>query len=382
MNVWDRIIDASKLPNISDFSTVYDMNENEEMEIKESGKPTLEQTVEILHLVAVLDSESAIILPNGFTYRVDARTVRKNVRPIMLKRIRTKREAIEQEITPSKLAREKIEKMRFRYQIKPETLREDYAGINFVGITDKKIKNYLISDAIEGYLHAKNASSLIEIQRWDTLESLLKERKYQERLSFQEKLALKRVTMRKEILKMGSRKKTLTEVPEKPRRIILTREAVRVAKKVPSTSERGKFYKEIRFRRLPEVFPDNEYPELNKEFYAAWTDFWIEPPCTCQDKTWFISYIRPNQVWYCIHEIAAFRKALSMDWQEGRPVTYPDPYIATSPFLRLSQDYINYYMKWKKQVFIKKRNSYQHLAKVYLDIWPEKQVRRGKIELL
>jgi len=35
-----------------------------------------------------------------------------------------------------------------------------------------------------------------------------------------------------------------------------------------------------------------------------------------------------------------------------------------------------------KEVFAKKENSYNHLAKPYIDIWLEKQIRRAKIELM
>ncbi len=375
MNAWDEIIEANKLPNKTDFSIIYDLNENEEMEIRESGKPRLEQTVEILHLIASLDHESAVVLPEGFLYKVDARTVRKNVRPITLRRVYSKRAAIEQEITPRKLIREKIRQMQERYQSKPETLCEDYAGINYRGITDKKTKNYLISDAIEGFLHAKNAASLIEIKRYDTLENLLKT-KAMNKLPIHEKASIRR-----ELLKIKQRK-MLTQISDKPRKIILSREAVRIVKKVPSTSKREKFYKNIKFRKIPEAFPDNKYPDLNKEFHAVWTDFWIEPACTCEDKTWFISYLRPNQIWYCVHEIAAFRKALSMDWQRGKPITYPNPYIASSPFFKPNEDAIEFYMKLRNQVFTKKENYYGHLAKVYCDIWLEKKVRTRKIELV
>lgn len=380
-NVWERILQPNKLPNITDFPNKIDLNDV--MTIRESGKPTLEQIITILDEIEHLDNETALVLPEGFIYRVDARTVRKNVRPIALRRIRTKKEAIEQEITPEKLIKEKIEEMRARYLSNPETLRDDYAGISYKGITDRKIKNYLLSDAIEGYLHAKTAGVLIKINRYDTLESLLKSKEFKE-LSEEERATVTRLTKaetRYEILKIRKRK-MLTEVPEKVRRIILTKQAERAVLMVPSTSKAGKFYENIKFRKLPEAFPDDKYPDLNKEFYASWTDFYTEPSCNCDDKMWFITYLRPNQIWNCVHEIAAFRKAIAMDWQGNQPITYPNPYIATSPFFKPTQKAIDYYMKERNQLFVKKGDDYRHLAKVYLDIWLEKQLRRGKLELL
>lgn len=380
VSVWERIMAANRLPTITEFPIKKDLNEF--MTIMETGKPTLEQTLDILDLVAELDHETALILPEGFLYRVDARTVRKNVKPIALRRITTKKEAIEQEITPEKLIKEKIEEMRNRYNRDNETLREDYAGISYRGITDRKIKNYLLSDAVGGYLYSKIASALIKINRYDTLESLLKS-KEAKKFSDEEKATITRMSRaetRHELLKIRQRK-MLTEVPEKPRRIILTKQAERAVLTVPSTSEAGKFYGNIKFRKLPEVFPDDKYPELNKEFHATWTDFYTEPSCNCDDKMWFITYLRPNQIWNCVHEIAAFRKAIAMDWQGNQPTTYPNPYIATSPFFKPTEKAIDFYMKLRNQVFVKKEE-YKHLAKVYLDIWLEKQVRRGKLELL
>lgn len=360
--IWDRILEANKFPAISEFSRKLDLNES--ITIEESGKPNLEQTIEILDIVRNLDSETAVVLPEGFLYNVEARTVRKNVRPITLRRIKTKKEAIESEVTPVKLIKEKIKELQERYLSKPESLLDDYAGINYRGITDRKIKNYLVSDCIEGFLHAQTAKSLIQIKRYDTLEELLKDKKA---LPLEERAAIRR-----ELLKIRKRKMM---VPEKARKIILTKQAERVVIRIPSRSEQGKYYTNIRFRRLPESFSDED-----KEFYASWTDFYTEPSCNCEDKTWFISYLRPGQIWHCVHEIAAFRKAISEDWRGEHPIK--QPYIATSPFFKPTKKAIEIYIKWRNQVFAKKGNQYRHLAKVYTDIWLLKEVIRKEIELL
>ena len=365
MGAWERILNANKLPSISEFSTKIDLNES--MTITRTGKPGLDQIIEILNLVNGLDEQTALVLPEGFLYRIDARTVRKNLRPLKLRRINTKHEAIEQKITPQKLINEKIEQMRRAYELNPESLCEDYAGINYRGITRRENKNYLFSDNVEGFLHSKIASTLIQVRRYDTLESLLRS-KDSRRLSKEDRLSIRR-----ELLKVRKRKMLTSE---KARRIILTGNAERVVR-VPSRSEYNKFY-EIKFRRLPVSFSLND-----KEFYATWTDLWTEPSCNCDEKKWYIKYvIDPKEIIHCVHEIAAFRKTLNDDWGRGTPITHPSPFIATSPFFKPTQDYIDYYMRWKNQVFAKKGNSYEHLSKVYIDIWTEKQVRRGKIELL
>ena len=359
--IWDSILETGKISKITEFPRKYDLSNS--MDIKETGRPTLEQITEILDLVRGLDSETAVILPTGFLYNIDARTVRKNMKPIMLRRIYTKRKAIEEQITPIKLLKEKIEELRKAYLLNPESLLNDFAGINYRGIRDGKIKNYLLSDCIEAFQYAKKAAPLIQIKRYDTLENLLKS-KASRNLSFKDKAEIRR-----ELLKIRKRK---IMVPEKARQIILTRQAERVAK-VPSKSERGKFYT-MKFRRLPVSFTSED-----KEFYASWTDFYTEPSCNCADKSWFISYLRQNQIWHCVHEISAFRKAIAEDWNNKQPVK--QPYIATSPFFKPSKQIIELYIKWKNQVFTKK-NQYKHLAKVYEDNWILKDVVRGKVDLL
>ncbi len=362
IEVWKKAIEENRLPGISKFKNKIEL----EMNIYESGKPALEQIIDILNSIEKLDSETALLLPENFLYKINPRTIRKNARTISLRRIDTKQEAIEKEITPQKLITEKINEMRERFQKNPETLSEDYIGINYKGIRDKKIKNYLISDGIEGFLYYKKISPLIKIKRYDTLEELLRSKSSKE-ISFEDKASIKR-----ELLKIRKRKML---VPEKAREIILTRQAERVVEKIPSRSELGKFYTNIKFRRLPLSFSEED-----KEFYSAWTDFYAEPSCNCNDKTWFISYLRPNQIWHCVHEISAYRKAISEDWQNNQPIK--QPYISASPFFKPSEQAIEFYLKLKNQVFAKKENLYAHLAKAYIDIWLEKQVRRGKIELM
>lgn len=370
---WQEILAESRLPPLTSFSTHLDMTE---MAIQEPGKLSLEQTITILDQIDGLDQYSAIVLPEGFLYRIDARTVRKNVRPIRLRRFVTRKEAIEQKATPEQLIRERIEQMRSRYQRDTQTLVEPFGGINYRGITDRKTKNYLISDAIEGYLHAQDAGQLIEVSRYDTLEELLKFRS-------REIPASARTAIRRELMKVR-RRETMTDklkkVPESVRRVLLTKQAERIVS-VPSTSEEGKFYK-IRFRRLPLAFPDNLFPELNHEYHASWTDTYTEPSCNCDNKTWFITYLRPGQIWQCVHEIAAFRAMIQRDWKRSKPVTFPNPYIAASPFFKPTQDAIDFYRKLRRQVFVTKHGRYEHLPDVYVDILLEKQVRRGKLELL
>jgi len=366
LTTWEKILEANKQPSIKSFQ--YKIDLTQDMRILDSGKPNLEQIIIILDSIERLDQETALILPEGFLYEaINARTLRKNVQPLKLKRIKTKQEAINEEFTLQKSIKEKIESLRSDFKKNPESLREDYGSINYRGITDKKNKTYLISDAIEGYLHAKNAEPLIQIRKYDTLEELLKS-KSAKSLSPQERAEIKRV-----ILKIKNRKMM---TPEKARKIILSGKAERIVK-VPSTSEQGKFY-EMRFRRLPV-----SYSEKDKEFYATWPDTWLEPGCHCGHKKGYIKYVNvAGEIFHCVHEIAAYRALINADWKKGKPITFPNPYVATSPFFKPSQKTMDFYMKLRNQIFVTKESRYEHLAKIYLDIWLEKEVRKGKIELV
>lgn len=365
LTTWENILKANKLPSIKSFHKQIDLSQD--MTIFDEGKPNLEQIITILDFIERLEQEDVLILPEGFLYNLNARTVRKNIQSLKLKRISTKHEAISQEITPQKLIKNEIEFLRSYFKKNPESLGKDYGGINYRGITDKKNKTYLISDAIEGYLHAKNAERLIQIKRYDTLEMLLKS-KSAKSLSLQERAEIKRA-----ILKIRNRKMM---IPEKARQIILSGKAERIVK-IPSTSEQDKFY-EMRFRRLPV-----SYSEQNKEFYATWQDTWLEPCCNCKDKMWYIKYINvAGEIIHCIHEIAAYRALINADWKNWKPVTSPNPYIATSPFFKPSKKTIDFYMRLRNQVFATKEGRHEHLAKIYIDSLIVKQASRGKFELM
>lgn len=364
---WDKIFSITKPPTISEFNKRIDLSE---MPIENYGKPNYEQIIEILNTIDKLDNDEALILPLGFMYEINARIVKKNVRQIKLRRIKSIEEAIENEITLEKVLSEKIGELRDKFRNNNEILTEDYAWINFRGIRDGKNKNYLISDAIEGYLYCNLANEMIKVKRYDTLESLLKLRLPS--VPREERAAVRRV-----IMKIRKRK-TLTEKEREKEGFIkklLLKQAERIVE-IPSRSER-KFY-HIKFRKLPITFPGDN--EINKRFYGTWQDLLIEPCCTCDDKRWFITYITPNETWYCVHEIAAYRKLIRDDWHNNKPATGIDAYIAATPFFKPSNQAIRFYNKLKKQVFVKKER-YEHLDKVYISVWLMKQIVRGGLDL-
>ncbi len=377
---WRRIIDEARQPALADFKTWNDLSNQQ---IAETGRPSLDQILLVLDSIQnCYDPQTALILPERILYVVSPGTVEKNIKPISLRRIKTKKEAIGEKAKPEKLIKEAFDELKHRYSNKPETLMIDYAFINYRGITDRKTKNYLISDAVKGHIHAKNSGPLIVIKRYDTLENFIETKDYKS-LDIHDKSGVFRITRavkRKEIEKIRNRK-MLTDLPEKVRKIILTKQSERIVSQVPSIGVIGKYYHGVKFRKLPQQFPDEKYPELNKEFYAAWTDFYTEPSCNCDNKTWFINYIAPGQIRHCVHEIAAYRAAIAQDWKEGQPATFPNPFIAASPFFKPTKEAVEFYRRLKNQVFVKIGEEYIHLPKVYVSLYLVKQHVRGKLNL-
>jgi len=371
---WEQILAENKLPTITGFSNVRDLSED--VQIEDVGKLTLEQVCTILDHVDRLDEFSAIVLPKTVLYRVDARTVRKNVRQVELRRLRSKREAIQERATPEGLIKERLAELHTEYKKDPEKLLVDYGGINYRGITSRMNHNYSISDSIRGYLHAQLADDLIHVERYDRLESLLVGT--MTGVPASEKAAIRAVLLK--IRNRATMTDKLKKIPESARKIILTRQSERIVG-VPSTSHQG-FHPNIRFRRLPLAFPDDAYPDLNKEYHASWTDVTTQPSCNCQDKTWFITYLKPGETWHCVHEIAAFRAMAQREWKAGKPTTSPDPYIAASPFFKPTQAAIDFYHRLRNQVFVNMGERSEHLPYVYIDLLLMKQAVRGKLKLL
>jgi hypothetical protein len=369
---WRELKEKFKRPSKNAFRREIDLSDTQ---LEDTGKLTLEQLIYILDTIKRADEDEAIVLPSSIQYTLDPRYVLKNLERIELRRIKSKRKAIEEGAEPLKLIAEKIEELREKYLRDSKMLVEkEYGWINYRGIIDKKNKNFLASDAIEGYLLEKEAGNLIKVKRYDTLEQLLKNPS----LSQEER---RRIAQEARKIK---KRKTLTqkeiETPGFIREEILNKQAERIVK-VPSRSKIGTYYR-IRFRKLPLKYNDGKFSELDKLFLAQWTNLYTEPSCNCEEKMWFINYIKPGELYHCVHEIAAFRRCIRDDYREH---ALP-PYIATSQFFKPTQEAIEFYKKLRNQVFVKKVSydqnqnphfSYEHISKPYVESLLIKQVIRG-----
>jgi|GEM_PF-4977014 len=369
---WRELKEKFKRPSKNAFRREIDLSDTQ---LEDTGKLTLEQLIYILDTIKRADEDEAIVLPSSIQYALDPRYVLKNLERIELRRIKSKKDAIEEGAEPLKLIAEKIEELREKYLRDSEMLvKKEYGWINYRGIIDKKNKNFLASDAIEGYLLEKEAGNLIKVKRYDTLEQLLKNpslsQEERRRIAQEARKIKKRKTMtQKEI-----------EMPGFIRKEILNKQAERIVY-VPSRNKIGTYYT-IRFRKLPLKYNDGKFSELDKLFLAQWTNLYTEPSCNCEEKMWFINYIKPGEIYHCVHEIAAFRRCIRDDYTGH---TLP-PYIATSQFFKPTQEAIEFYKKLRNQVFVKKVRydqnqnphfSYEHISKPYVESLLIKQVIRG-----
>lgn len=360
-HTWKKLIEeyqSTKLKSYSEKINVSDIN------IKTSGKPSESQIREIIERISLLNENQAIILPGDIMYQVDPKTVRKNMRRLSLRRIKTRKEAIDNKITPLILIQEKTDDLRRKKHI---SILQDYSGINFRSISnDHTNKNYLVADAIEGYNLSIIGKELISIKRYDTLDSLIMRPKNQEKGE-----------IGKELKKIRPRK-FFYEYEKKAREVILRKQSARIAN-VPSTSKHS-YHKNIRFLLLPQTFSDNKTPELNNEFYATWFNIKTNPSCNCSDKANLIDYIHPGEVSFCLHEIAGFRAMLAQD--HTNPEINENPYIATAPFFKPTKEAINLHSKLKKQVFVKRApGKYTHLPKIYINSWLVKATIGNYVDL-
>ena len=268
------------------------------VQLEESNK---EMVVDIIMDKSKKDKK--IILPQGYLPNLPAKIIRKYVSPIKTKRINSKKEARERKITPCPLYKEAIEKT---------NPAKWYAGISWA-INGRGSRNFFFVDLVEGWRHFFAAGKEIETKRYDIPEELEREKK-------------ERNAIREEISKITGRKKINLEEE------ILRRGGKRYAR-VPSTTEENKFY-DIMFTALPVVMPKKE-----ENAYALW--FELESRHYCEDKLFFISYIRPREEWFCKHEIATYTKLFFED--NNRDARRNSPYLFFTPFPKPSTELFEFY---------------------------------------
>lgn len=298
--VWDRIIDNFSSGRVKDFKRVEP--------IVTSGRDFAEVIGEVDDIIR---ENIGVVLPQDFFIELNARTLRKYLQPLKWRRLRSKREAIEERITPYILINDARERLR---------TEKHYGGMNWRGLSDKRNKTFLLYSWIEGWELFEIAQELISIRRYDIPEELKQlEEKERARISEEiSKLTRKRIDLEQEIMRRGG---------------------IRTGR-VPSRTTRDKFYDDIRMDGLPVKFKDIS----SNAFYAAWFD--ITSKHSCRDKQMFIAYVRPREEVFCAHDIAYLVACHYFD-----SLYHKNPYLVFTPFPKPKATLIDANRRYRKQVF-------------------------------
>lgn len=298
--IGDKIISTFSHGKISDLDEI--------KKISTEGRNFLEV---ILEIDDITREGAGVLLPSDFFIELNARTVRKYLQPLKLRRFKSKKQAIAERITPYALIREAREKI---------IDEKYYGGINWRGISDRKNKTFLLYSWLEGCELHEIAKPLIKVRRYDVPDEL-RELNQEERKKISDeisKLTKKRIDIEHEIMQRGG---------------------VRTGA-VPSRTERGKFYDDIRIDGLPVKFDG-----IKSDFhYATWFD--ISSRHNCKDKQMFIAYARPREELFCSHDIAFLIACHNQDNEYHR-----NPYLVFTPFPTPNPTLTDANKRYRKMVF-------------------------------
>lgn len=299
--IWENILGNFSLGKVSQLKKIEDI---------EAEKEDFIGT--ILLVEEITKQGFGVSLPEEFFLDLSARVLRKYLQPLKWRRVKTKKQAIEERATPYVLFSEARNKM---------DLNVFYGGTGWRGISDSRNKNFFLYSWLEGWELFEIGRSLIRSQRYDKPEDL-------EQLSSEE-----RECMSREISKLTKRRINLKQE-------IMRRGGTRTGE-VPSRTTRGKIYCDLR----ADGFPVNFKKSGSDLFYSSWFDLTCHYH-SCEDKRMFISYARPREESFCAHDIAFIIKNHVDDMKY-----HTDPYLVFTPFPKPNKELSDSNRRYRKQVF-------------------------------
>ena len=288
----------------------------------------------ILEIDEITKQGLGVAMQPDFFSKLNARVIRKNLQPLKWRRIRSKKQAIREKITPYDLFRETRDEMKIgRY----------YGGTGWRGLSDNRNKNFLFYSWIEGWELENLAGGLIQIKRYD-LPDELREETYE-----------RRTEIAKEISKLTQRKQGSDLLKQN----IMKKGGKRTGI-VPSRTDRGKFYN-MRIDGFPVKFRG----VLLDNHYAVWFDM-TSPSHSCTDKQMFLSYFRPREEFFCAHDISFIARAHQKEIKAFFRSSgfYPDPYLVFTPFVKPNPDLMDSNQRYRKQVFKYVKNRRVPIGKI------------------
>jgi len=328
--IWDKIIETFSPGKIRDLDEIREVNVE--------GRGFLEV---ILEIDDITKQGAGVLLPHDFFIELNARTVRKYLQPLKLRRFKSKKQAVAERTTPYSLIREAREKiMDEKY----------YGGISWRGISDRKNKTFLLYSWLEGYELYEIAKGIIKVRRYDTPEEL-KELKQEEREKMSEeisKLTKKRIDIEHEIMRRGG---------------------VRVGA-VPSRTEIEKLYDDVRMDGLPVKFKGVK----SDSHYAVWFD--IASRHNCKDKQMFIAYVRPKEELFCAHDIAFLMACHNRDNDY-----HTNPFLVFTPFPAPNPTLADANRRYRKMVFKKAKGRRVPINKIDREGLLFCEIKATKIQL-
>jgi len=297
---WDKIMKTFSPGRIRDL--------NRTEEIDTDKRDFLDIVTEI---DGVTRDGSGVVLPQDFFIELNARTLRKYLQPLKWRRVKSKRQARKERITPYMLMQEARQKMR---------IEKYYGGTGWRGLSDRRNKNFLLYSWIEGWELFNIAGHLIKIRRYDRPEEL------------QEVTEEERARISREISKLTKRRINLEQE-------IMRRGGVRVGR-VPSRTSRGGFYDDMKIEGLPVTFRGS-----SSDFcYSTWFD--ITSRHSCKDKQMFIAYMRPREEIFCAHDVAFLSACYTNDY-----IYHSNPFLVFTPFPKPNPELVDANRRYRKQVF-------------------------------
>ena len=303
--IWDR-----KLYNFSP-GKISTLGEVRNLEAKAGDFITVIRQVDFL-----TKQGTKVVLPEEFFLGLSSRILRKYLQPLKWRRIKSKKQAIEEKVTPYQLMREAREKM---------SMDSYYGGMGWRGLSMPINKNFLLYSWIEGWELASLGSGLIKLRRYDkpdNLEQVSKDERKKMRRELSKVTRRKRGDFKERILKKGG-----------------TRTGV-----IPSRSVRGKMYdKGMRIDGMPINFKGSR----SNNHYASWFD--LHSWHTCKDKEFFIAYMRDREEFFCAHDIAFMITSYRDDYNQY----YSNPYLVFTPFPKPNPIFLDANKRYRKLVFKK-----------------------------
>lgn len=321
--IWDEILETFSQGKIRDLERVED--------VESQGRDPLEV---ILKIDEITKQGLGVALQPDFFSKLNARVKRKNLQPLKWRRIGSKRQAIDERITPYDLFREARDEMK---------IGKYYGGTGWRGISSRENKNFLFYSWIEGWELVDVARDLILVKRYDLPDELRGET-YE-----------RRTEIAKEISKLTQRKQGIDLLKQN----IMKKGGSRIGI-VPSRSEK-RFYTDMRIDGFPVKFRGDS----SELYYSVWFDM-TSKSHSCKDKQMFISYFRPREEFFCAHDIAfivrAHQKEIKTYFRSSG--FYPDPYLVFTPFVRPNPDLMDANKRYRKQVFKYVKGKRKPIAKI------------------